>query len=337
MKIGLVGVGQHARWAVIRAIQETSKHCELAAACDIREESLAELREQKIPVYTEYEEMFQRESLDAAYICTLLDSRYEPALAALRAGLHIVCEKPLADTLDKCRSLIEEAERAERELIVVFETRYHGYNRKIREWIDAGYLGKIEAMHFQRLWDAHKSIGHLAQRRANFIERSGALDCGIHQLDIARYFTGGEWRDVRAMGSWFDEDFSNAPHISVMGRLSNGALVTLNASYAYTAHIKPRASTESISIAGTNGVINYCGDEEGGTLLKLTSEDRTESIPFEDVPHYLAIGWLLDDFAEMLSGAKERSPELASGQDGLIAQEATEQALRDARETRFQG
>jgi hypothetical protein len=138
------------------------------------------------------------------------------------------------------------------------------------------------------------------------------------------------------MGSWFGEDFPNPPHISVMGRLSNGVLVTLNASYAYTAHIKPRASTEGISIAGTRGVINYCGDEDGGTQLKLTSEDHTESIPFEPVPHYLAIGWLLDDLVETLKGTKDRSPELASGRDGLIAQEATEQALQGARETRFQ-
>jgi predicted dehydrogenase len=71
--------------------------------------------------------------------------------------------------------------------------RYHPYNRTIRQWIRDGHLGEVEAVHWHLLWDAHTSFGKLATRRARAAERTGSLDCGIHQLDLTRYFFGGAW------------------------------------------------------------------------------------------------------------------------------------------------
>jgi predicted dehydrogenase len=331
LRIGLVGVGQHARWAVIPAIRETSKAWVLVAACDISEQNFDILRDVDVPIFTDYERMYREVELDAVYVATLVDAHFEPAVSAFRRGLYVVCEKPLADDVEKCRAMVAEAEQARKELVVVFETRYHPHNRKVKAWIDEGHLGVVEAIHFQHFWDGHKASGHLAPRRARAIEGTGSLDCGIHQLDLARYFVGGEWNEVSAIGTWFGEELSNPPHVGMMGRLSSKVMVTLNCSFAYGAYIEPRPRSHVVTVVGTKGVISFCDDEDETSAVKLVAADLSDSVAFESVPHSLAIGWLLDDFAEVLRGRKPKSPELATGHDGLMAQIAVEEALKQCR------
>ena len=336
LRIGLVGCGTHGHWAVVPAIQETAKDCCLAAACDLREENLAWVRDRypEVQTFADYRRMFAEAELDAAYIATLSDTHFEPTVAALQAGLHVVCEKPMADTLDKCRTMIDEAAKAGRLLAIVFENRYHPYNRQVREWIAAGHLGRVEAIHFQDFWDGHKNKGPLALRRARFIDRTGALDCGIHQLDLMRYFLGGEWQEIHALGTWFGEPLANAPHLCIQARLTTGAIATMNSSLAYGAYIEPKPRSHVMTVVGDKGVINYCSDGERDTELKLVSETLTEVFPHESVGHNLAIGWLLDEFAQVVEGKIPRPPELATGHDGLMAQIIVEETLAQARRLR---
>ena len=332
LRIGLVGCGTHAKWSVMPAIQKTSKHCCLRAVCDLNADNLQSVVDPEVAKFTDFTAMLRETELDAVYICTMCDAHYEPALRALQAGLHVICEKPMADTIEKCKTMIQTAKEADRLLAVVFENRYHPYNRKIHEWISAGHLGTVGAIHFHDLWDGHKNFGELSARRARAIERSGSLDCGIHQLDLARYFAGGgDWQDVSALGSWFGEELRNPPHISLLGRLAGGILVTLNSSYAYGAYIpKHRAHSRLMTLVGDKGVINFSTDDEKGTDLKLISADLTDTFAVAGVPHELAIGWLLDDFAAVVRGEKPMPPELATGHDGLMAQVAVQEALTQA-------
>ncbi|MDO9540942.1 MAG: Gfo/Idh/MocA family oxidoreductase [Kiritimatiellia bacterium] len=333
LKFGLVGVGTHARWAVMEAIEKTSKHCELVAACDLRGENLEPLSRQGLAIFTDFDEMIRKVEMDALYVCTPCDAHFGPAVAGLRAGLHVICEKPLADTVAQCRNMIAEAEKADRKLVVTFENRYHPDIRKIKEWITAGYLGKVEAVHTHYYTGAYKPFGEEAARRKRLLDLAGSLDCGIHAFDYIRYFVGGEWQDIRAMGAWFDDDLLNAPHITVQGRLTSGVIVTVTYSYAYTAYIKATATAScGITIVGKKGVISHCTDYEKPADMKLTSEDLVESFPIESVPHKLAIGWLVDDFADFIEGRKKTWPaELATGHDGLVAQLVVDEALTQTR------
>lgn len=335
LRIGLLGCGTHAQWAVVPAIQKTSEKCCLRAVCDLNEDNLGSVVDPDVAKFTDFNTMIRETELDAVYICTLSDAHCEPAVRALQAGVHVICEKPMADSIEKCQTMIQEAKKADRLLVIVFENRYHPYNRKIHKWISSGHLGKVEAVHFHDLWDGHKNFGKLAARRARAIEQTGSLDCGIHQLDLARYFVGGDWQDVSALGSWFGEELRNPPHISLLGRLTNGALVTMNSSYAYGAYIaEHRPHSRMMTIVGNKGIINFSTDYEKSTDLKLISEGLTETCVVETVPHSLAIGWLLDDFAAVVQEGKPFPAELPTGRDGLMAQVVVEDALHQARARR---
>lgn len=223
LSFGLIGCGKHAEWAVIPALRNTGG-CRLAAAADLSPERLA-LAGEGVAGYTDYREMLAKERLDAVYVATSQEAHCEPVLAAIAAGCHVVCEKPMGMDADECRQMNAAAESAGKVLAIDFENRYIPGYRQAREWIAAGHLGAVGAIHIDHLWDGHKIWGQIGQRRKGFLQRIGCLDCGIHMLDMARFVSGGgEWQETRALGAWFGEEVPFPPHIAVLARLGKSVV-----------------------------------------------------------------------------------------------------------------
>lgn len=332
LRFGVVGCGHHGQNVVIPAITEHREHCELAAVADVNPENFQQARKYPgVATYADFHEMIAAERLDAVYVCTTVEAHYDPVVAAFEAGLHVICEKPMADSVERCRRMIAAADKADRRLAITFENRYNPYVRKIREWIAQGALGTVEAIHMQSFWDGHKAFGEMAERRARFIDSSGAMDCGIHTVDLVRYFAGGgEWKDIHAVGAWFGEPRAKAPHLSVLAGLTSGPLASINVSMGYTAQIRATASIHTMTIVGDKGVVDCDGYKDGKRCVTLTSDTLTESIPLAGCGHLKAIGLLADDFADVVEGRKASSEQLADGEDGLAAQIIVEEANAQA-------
>jgi predicted dehydrogenase len=330
LRFGLVGFGTHARWAVRQAIENAEK-AQLVAIADINPESLAEVDDPDLTTYTSHREMIDEEDLDAVYIATPANAHAEPTIDALEAGLHVLCEKPMAENAEDCQRMVEAAEVAPGILGIDFEARFAPYTQRIRAWIEEGLLGAVKAIHWQQLWDGHKAFGPIAPRRARLTNLAGSLDCSIHKLDLSRFFVGGgEWEAVHALGMWFGEDLEKPPHTSMLARLSGDVLVTLNSSFAYTAYIEPVARSNMMTIVGTKGVIDMHSDHDTEMpQVKLVSKDLTETIPMENAPHGLAIAWVVDELCDLAMGKKSASI-LATGHDGLMAQLVTDEVNRQA-------
>lgn len=324
LRFGLIGCGQHAKWALFSAF-EKARNCRLCAVADLRPENLTA---KEVPAnvgrYVDYRAMLAKEALDAVYIATRVDAHCEPTVAALGAGLHVICEKPMADTVDKCRRMIAAARRAKRLLVIDFEMRYYAHHRKIKEWITRGYLGEIRAAHAQH-FDARKAFGNGAPRRLISMNQNGVMNCGVHHLDLLRYFCGGDWSRIEARGLWFHEDTVYPVHQSLMAVLGRGVLVTFNASAAYGAYIASQvAGHDSITIVGAKGVIRA---SEG--VVRLVSEAHSEEAPCEHPHHSVAIPRLLDDVADVVAGRKALAETpMATGDDGLVASRAMLEANR---------
>lgn len=184
------------------------------------------------------------------------------------------------------------------------------------------------------MWDAHKTYTPLSKRRADHLDRSGSLDCGIHCLDLMRYLIGGEqWAHISARGRWFGEmERKQAPHIAFMGDLDNGVLGTLNSSYAYCTNIPPKRKCFSLAVVGDRGCVNWASDGEQELALALITADGVETFAFEPMAHFTAIRLMMNDYAAFLAGERDWPEELATGRDGLIAQQAVDEALRQTHE-----
>jgi len=330
LRFGLVGCGTHARWAVLPAMAAT-KRCKLVAVADINPENLGAVKDPSIHRYTDYREMLAKEQLDAVYVATLIEVHCEPTVAALEAGCHVICEKPMAASVEQCRRMIAAAEAARKVLAIDFESRYIAANQQVRQWVAEGWIGTVRAVHIHEMWDGHKSFGPLSKRREGFLQRSGCLDCGIHKLDLARFYScGGEWRDVQALGAWFGEKVKYPPHIAILARLSPGILVTVNASLAYTAYIKERHSTHGCIIVGDKGVITDDHDQAGRKVFRLVGESLSATCPLAEEGHGMVIPRLLEELDMVVSEGKPMSPSMATGYDGLMAQIAMDAANSEA-------
>ncbi len=328
IRFALVGVGQHARWAVIPAL-ECAQNCTLLAACDLQQENLDSIQDDSVVKYKDYLAMLSAGGFDVVYVATLEDLHEKMVVEAFKAGYHVVCEKPLGMNVLECESMLNAAKQAGKELVVGFEKRYHPEFIQIRNWIKDNRLGKVEAIHIQEMWDMHKTFTKLSKRREEHLDRTGSLDCGIHSFDIIRFLTkGGDWSNVSARGRWFGEtDRKQMPHISVMADLDNGVLATITESYAYCTNISQKKRCTTYVIVGTKGTINWAWDGDDEIKLSLIAEEGIETFEFEQMHHNEAIEKMVNDFASYLLGESEWAETLATGEDGLIAQQLVDEAL----------
>lgn len=327
-RLALVGLGTHGRHAVLPAIEQSAEW-ELCAVADANPEHLACVPH--YPGYPSLEALLGNESPDAVYIATLPGSHSALAITAFNAGLHVICEKPMAATTEEATEMLGAARNAGRELIVMFENRFKPHYQKIREWIREGALGRVEAIHLQSLGK------HPVEqpRRTNLVNAAGSLDCGIHMLDLARYWNdGARWETIHALGAWFDEDVKNAPHLAILARLDNGVMVTFEDSFSFGYRIDDvpfNFGRKNIAITGSHGVIL---DEPGA--ITLIANNRRESVPMEVTHHKDEIPNVIDAFARHLRGEADplSTASLAYADDGHEAQRIVDETLRQARETR---
>ena len=328
LRFGLIGLGKHGRGAVAPVF--FSPACvggKLIAVCDANPRAVEDFDLSVSGRYNDHRSMFAKAELDAVYVATGMDFHRDIVVDALEAGLHVLVEKPMAATPEQCKEMIAAAKNADRELAVNFESRFGEQNAVLRRWIADGRFGQIEALHFANLWDGHKSFGPVKERRARLMELAGALDCGIHKLDQARFLAGGGWADVTARGAWMGEDFTPPTHIGIVGQLDTGVLVTLNASLSWAAHIEARPMINTLEIAGTEGVA-VCRSTRDfkSTTVELFSRTLEESVTIESSGHTSDIVLVVNEFARVVEQGRSSDTVLATGEDGYWAQWATVQA-----------
>jgi len=263
-----------------------------------------------------------------------VDAHAAAVIEALNAGCHVITEKPMAMSVDECRAMLAAAKAAGKTLAVDFESRVIPHYRRIRSLIDQGMLGAVRAVHIDHFWDGHKPVGELGERRKRFLDRSGCLDCGIHKIDLARYFSGGgAWRRIHAVGSWFGEKTVFPPHIAILATLDNGVMATINASFAFTAYIPKRTANpnfQNLAIVGEKGVIVLHHTPSGAGEIEIVCEQMSAVEQTHPGNHKADIAELLSLFASAVQRGDPLPAEVATGYDGLMAQICMDEANRQA-------
>ncbi len=188
LNIGLIGNGSISE-SHLQAYQADPR-VELTAVCDLNKERAEETaRKYNIPhVYTDYRDLLALPEIDAVSICTWNDSHAEISVAALEAGKHVLCEKPLCKTVDEALR-VEDAVRRSGKLLQVGYVRRHASNIAVlKKFIDAGDLGEIYFAKASLIRRLGNPGGWFADR-----ERSGGgplIDIGVHVIDLCWYLMG---------------------------------------------------------------------------------------------------------------------------------------------------
>ena len=135
IKVGIIGCGKIAQ---VRHIPEyaANPHVEVYGFYDINQDRTAELAEKYGgKAYASYQELLADESIEAVSVCTANHAHAEVTIAALKAGKHVLCEKPMAVTLEECEAMVAAAKESGKYLMIGQNQRLAKAHAKAKELI----------------------------------------------------------------------------------------------------------------------------------------------------------------------------------------------------------
>ena len=260
VRVGVVGTSW---WADLMHLPGLSRHprAQLHALCGRsrdRAEALAAMY--SVPhVFTDYRDLIGSGEVDALLVATPDDLHYSVTMAALEAGLHVLCEKPLALTAAQARSMYEKAEAAGVKHMVFFTNRWVPAYRYVHELLDQGYVGRLYHCDIRYLGGygrARRYGWRFDGRRSN-----GILgDLGSHAIDLARWYVGDIARVSGHLGTFVDrpgpdgEPLDPANDAALLSaEFANGAQGTILVSAV--AHVGDRGIEGRVVLHGEEGTL----------------------------------------------------------------------------------
>lgn len=273
--IGVVGYGY---WGpnLVRNFASNSSAC-VVGVSDLDPSRLESIKRSYPGVMTteRYNDLLKDPGIHAIIIATPVHTHYELALAALRAGKHILVEKPLAQSADLVRRLIDEAERRRLTLMVDHTFLYTPAVRKIRELMMRGELGELY------YYDSTRSSLGLFQNDVNVI-----WDLAVHDLSIIQYILDENPVAVSATGS-----------CHVAGSPENMAHITLFFDSRCVAHVSVNwlspIKVRQTFVGGSKKMIVY-DDLEPTEKIKVYDKGITLNASSQDA-HQFRIGYRAGD------------------------------------------
>ncbi len=311
LRIGLVGCGGiggvHARsWAQVEG-------ADVVAACDVDLERASATAPR---AFSHWDEMLAEVDLDAVDICTPPHLHAPAALAAIKAGKPVLCEKPLARNPAEARRIFDAAAEAGSLLVTAFCHRFHPPVEWVKSQIDAGSLGRI-LMFRNRFGTRFKGVEDKWFSNPEIAGGGALMDTSIHSVDLFRFLVG-EVETASALTSTFSPNILGLEDSAAMLlRAESGAIGVIEASW-----MTP-CSANVVEIYGELGaaVIDY---DTGVTRVRHDGDSDWTAMPGDDRSRFVEE---LRHFASVLRG--ETAPRM-TGHDGLRAVEVLYQAYGKA-------
>jgi predicted dehydrogenase len=191
----------------IKALMENEK-TELVGVCDIIEErARSRAAMAGCPYYTDYHQMLDELHPDAVHLCLPHALHAPVAIDCMRAGVDVLCEKPMDASLAAAEQMKAVSIETGRRLGVIFQNRYNAENRAIREALDSGEMGKLISLHGEVCWCRNEAYYRSGDWRSRYETAGGGviINQAIHTLDLLRYFAGSPVVDVKATVSHHGE------------------------------------------------------------------------------------------------------------------------------------
>ncbi len=332
MRFGLIGcggIGQLRAQALARlnSFQLTAvSDVDLTRANDLAARSRAAAVE-------DWRALLDRPDVDAVIVSTPPSLHAEMCLAALRAGKHVLCEKPLARTPAECQAIVDAAEKYRRFVATGFNYRFYPSILKARELLDSGLIGELDHI---RSYTGYSATDHTHAWLHNAeVMGGGALrDNGIHLIDLTCYFLG-QVAEVKGFATNSVWQFTGCEDNGfALLRSSAGKIATLQASWT-----EWRGYRLLIEIYGSQGCIRTScfpmltqvvwADERGG-------QTRKKSYLFPKthlMEHLRSYRWVVTqsfilEFQAFVDAVQGRPSPVGTGWDGLQTVRIADEAAR---------
>jgi len=269
LKVGIIGCGGIANGKHMPALAKQSHRVEMVAFCDIVEEKARQAAQKygtpDAKVYTDYRQLLEDKSIDVVHVCTPNRSHCEITVAALEAGKHVMCEKPMAKTAADAKLMLDTAKKTGKKLTIGYQNRFRPDSLLLKKYVDRGDLGEI-----------YYGKAHAIRRRAvptwgvflNEYEQGGGplIDIGTHALDLTLWMMdnykpkavlgqafkklNNQTQTANAWGDWDPAQFTVEDSAFGFIVMENGAAISLESSWALNTLDVREAKT---TLCGTRG------------------------------------------------------------------------------------
>ena len=333
-KIGLMGCGMIADYGHLPAILATEGLQAWAVYDPDPARAYGLQQKYGIPHGYTMSSAFLESGVEAVVVTSPAPAHRQNVEEAARYGLPVLCEKPLAMTDTDAESMIRTMDDAGLLLATGFNYRYSAVAQNIKRLVEDGAIGQVRSLRLVYIWNLHgrdlitpTGVELNPYWRGRMVEGGPMVDCGVHQIDLARWWLGSEVAHFQAAGAWV-EDFEAPDHMWLHLDHENGThtMAEMSFSYGHTAR-EPR-SHFAYHLIGTEGVIRY--DREGW-LFEVRTRHGTHRLPGASEKNFEG---LYAAFAAALETGQ--AGELPTGWDGLratqIARHATEAVIARRRQ-----
>ena len=276
LRFATIGCGRIS-YKHVEAIVNNKEEAELVAVCDLIYENAnrnkiayeKEIKDCSVNIYTDYKEMIEKEDIDVITIAT--ESGYHPEIAiyCMNKGLNVICEKPMALSMEDADNMINASRKNNVCLSICHQNRFNPPIQKLRAALDEGKFGKLVNGTARILWNRNMGYYKQAPWRGTWKLDGGTLmnQC-IHNIDLLQWMMGGEIDTVYSQCDTFLRDIEGEDFGAIVIRFKNGAIGVVEGS----ACVYPKNLEETLSIFGSCGTVCI-----GGLAV-----NRIETWEFED-------------------------------------------------------
>jgi glucose-fructose oxidoreductase len=301
-------MGNFAQTAILPAFANAKDKAALAALVTGDVEKAAKLnRKYKVPAYSydDYEALLESGKVDAVFIAVPNSEHRTFAEPAARAGVHVLCEKPLAYSVEDAQAIVNACKKHKVRLMTAYRLHF-----------EEGNLSAIEAAHSGKIGEARLFVSvHTMQVEPDNIRVDLSLgggpleDIGIYCLNAARYIFKAEPEEVTAIASrGKDRRFREVPEaVSATLRFSHGRLATFLCGFGET-------KVSEYQVIGTEGVLrmNPAFTWNGDIEQTINRNDKSKTKTFK---HRDQIAAEIIYFSDCIRQNRQPEP---SGQEGLL-------------------
>jgi predicted dehydrogenase len=283
IRVGVIGTSWYAEAMHYPALQ-SHPQVELATICGRNMERNKEIAGKygNPKTFSDYRRMIQDASLDAIIISTPDDLHYQMTMAVIHAGMHVLCEKPLALNAFQAWEMFQKAQEKRVKHMTYFTYRWMPFYRYLHDLIRQGYVGRCyhcEIFCLMGFGRSGKYLWRFDKKRVN-----GVLgDLGSHMVDLARWLVGNIGSVSAQLDVFVDRSGPNNNAIDpandsahLLIRFENGACGTIQTSVV--AHIADRFFQQQIKLYGEDGSLEidviYSGSEAGVVIKGAGSQDE---------------------------------------------------------------
>jgi predicted dehydrogenase len=335
LRIGIIGTGQRVCFHGGCTFKECKDLIEITALCDIKPERVEYAKKMYAQefgydsaTYTDYRKMLDSEKLDGVYVSGPNDTHLEMTLACFDKGVHVLCEKPMEISLERCDRMIAAAKKKKLVLSMGMQMHYRERYHIVKRLINEGRVGKpamVWCTEYRHpfvgmkdwVWDTSRSGGAIVEKNCHHYE---IFDLWLNSLPTTVYATGNQMKHFNATGGGKSDIIDNA---WVVNDYECGARGMVGICFLAT---NDNRHYREFGLHGTEGKITFSSADGEKIHWEHISGDTAEFVSNRDLE-----GGLFRDFCECVRTGRQPLVTGELARRSLLVPLAAEKSLVEKR------